>query len=166
MPSALEPRLRTAFLALAAGLLSATGTPSAALADAGHKHFAFGRPGKAKDVSRVVRLVAKDVKFDLRTLHFRVGETVKFIVVNKDDGDHELTIGDKAAQLAHRREMEKAAGRTLPITAFGAEHDAAEWPAYRDAGIERIVISMASDPSDTVLSLLDKLACHLTAVAD
>ena len=38
--------------------------------------------------------------------------------------------------------MEKAAGRTLPITAFGAEHDPAAWRAYRDAGIERIVLSI------------------------
>jgi alkanesulfonate monooxygenase SsuD/methylene tetrahydromethanopterin reductase-like flavin-dependent oxidoreductase (luciferase family) len=88
-----------------------------------------------------------------------------------------LTYGDGWVPHAHRptyrlldklpeyREMEKAAGRTLPITAFGPEHDPAAWPAYRDAGIERIVISIASEPSDTVLPLLDKLAAGLAAIA-
>lgn len=69
-------------------------------------------------------------------------------------------------KLPEYREMEKAAGRSLPITAFGAEHDPAAWPSYRDAGIERIVVSIASEPSDTVLPQLDKLAAGLTAVAD
>ena len=59
-----------------------------------------------------------------------------------------------------------AAGRTLPITAFGAEHDAAKWPAYRDAGIERIVISIDSEPADAVLPQLDTWAAHLQKVAD
>jgi probable F420-dependent oxidoreductase len=64
------------------------------------------------------------------------------------------------------RELEKAAGRTLPITAFGAEHDATRWPAYRDAGIERIVLSIDSEPADVVLPLLDTWAAQLQAVAD
>ena len=45
-------------------------------------------------------------------------------------------------KLPQYRAMEKAAGRTLPITAFGVEHAANAWPAYRDAGIERIVLSI------------------------
>lgn len=64
------------------------------------------------------------------------------------------------------RELEKAAGRTLPITAFGAEHDATKWPAYRDAGIERIVISIDSEPADVVLPRLDTWATQLQTVAD
>jgi hypothetical protein len=61
--------------------------------------------------------------------------------------------------------MEKAAGRTLPITAFGAEHEPAQWPAYRDAGIERIVISLDSAGADVTLPKLDALAKGLGAVA-
>ena len=61
--------------------------------------------------------------------------------------------------------MEKAAGRTLPITAFGAEHDpAAVGPAYRDAGIERIVLSINSETADKVLPQLDAWAAKLGAV--
>ena len=51
-------------------------------------------------------------------------------------------------KLPEYREMEKAAGRTLPITVFGVEHDPAAWPAYRDAGIERIVISIDSESAE------------------
>ena len=68
-------------------------------------------------------------------------------------------------KLPEFRAMEKAAGRTLPITAFGAEHDATKWAAYRDAGIERIVISIDSDKADVVLPKLDAWAKHLASVS-
>ena len=67
-------------------------------------------------------------------------------------------------KLPEYREMEKAAGRTLPITAFGAEHDPAAWPAYRDAGIERIVLSIDSATSDVILPKLDQWAAKLAQV--
>jgi probable F420-dependent oxidoreductase len=63
------------------------------------------------------------------------------------------------------REMEKAAGRSLPISAFGAEHDPAEWPAYQDAGIERVIISLDSEAADVVLAKLDTLAAGISNVA-
>jgi len=106
MPSTPHPRVLTAVTMLAAGFMTLAGA-TASMADAGHKHFSFGRPGKATQAKRVVRLIASDVKFDRKILNFRVGETVKFVVVNTGEGDHEMTIGDKATQLAHRREMEK-----------------------------------------------------------
>jgi hypothetical protein len=67
-------------------------------------------------------------------------------------------------KLAEFREMEKAAGRTLPITAWGVEHDPAAWPAYRDAGMERIVLSMDSEKADAVLPKLDRWAADLATV--
>ena len=67
-------------------------------------------------------------------------------------------------KLAEYREMEKAARRTLPITAFGAEHDPSAWGAYRDAGIDRIVLSINSEASDAVLPQLDRWAAKLAGV--
>ena len=67
--------------------------------------------------------------------------------------------------LAKFRDMEKASGRTVPITAFGAEHEPARWSAYRDAGIERIVLSIESAPADAILPQLDRWAPHLGDVA-
>jgi hypothetical protein len=60
--------------------------------------------------------------------------------------------------------MEKAAGRVLPITAFGAEHDPSAWGPYRDAGIDRIVLSINSEAADAVLPQLDQWAAKLAAV--
>ena len=68
-------------------------------------------------------------------------------------------------RLSEYREMEKAAGRTLPITAFGVEHDPEAWGAYRDAGIERIVLSMDSENADAALPKLDGWAAQLATVA-
>jgi len=64
------------------------------------------------------------------------------------------------------RAMEAEAGRSLPITAFGAEHDADEWVAYRDAGIERIVLSMDSESAPEVLPKLDAWAKRVDEVRD
>ena len=56
------------------------------------------------------------------------------------------------------REMEIAAGRSIPITAFGAEHDPDAWGPYTDAGVDRIVLSIDSEAADAVLPKLDAWA--------
>jgi probable F420-dependent oxidoreductase len=56
------------------------------------------------------------------------------------------------------REMEKAAGREIPITAYGVEHDPEAWSAYEDAGIERIVLSVPSKPTEVIVPMLDRWA--------
>ncbi|MEM7405921.1 MAG: LLM class F420-dependent oxidoreductase [Pseudomonadota bacterium] len=56
------------------------------------------------------------------------------------------------------RQMAEAAGKSLPITAFGAEHDAGAWEAYAAAGVERIVISVDSEPASILLPKLDRFA--------
>ena len=61
-------------------------------------------------------------------------------------------------RLAEYRALERTAGRTLPITAFAAEHDTAVWPAYRDAGIERIVLSVEPETAELILPKLDSWA--------
>jgi probable F420-dependent oxidoreductase len=63
------------------------------------------------------------------------------------------------------REMERAAGRVMPITAFAAEHDPARWPAYAEAGIERIVLSLESATSEAVLPQLDHWAEAIAKLA-
>jgi len=67
-------------------------------------------------------------------------------------------------RLAEFREMERVAGRTLPITAWGVEHDADRWGAYRDAGMERIVLSINSEAAQQVLPQLDRWAAKLPIV--
>jgi probable F420-dependent oxidoreductase len=67
-------------------------------------------------------------------------------------------------KLPEYRAMEKEAGRTLPITAFGVEHEPDRWPAYRDVEIERIVLSLESEAKDAILPQLDRLAAKIASV--
>ena len=55
-------------------------------------------------------------------------------------------------------EMKQEAGHSVPVTPFGAEHDPDAWPEYQEKGMERIVISMASESADEVLPKLDAMA--------
>ena len=64
-------------------------------------------------------------------------------------------------RLAEFREMERAASRSLPITAWGVEHDPQSWREYRDAGIERIVLSIESTSAEVILPQLDEWAERL-----
>ena len=64
-------------------------------------------------------------------------------------------------KLPEFRAMEKEAGRSIPITAFGVEHDPDSWSAYADAGVDRIVLSIDSESSDIVLPKLDVWAKRL-----
>jgi uncharacterized cupredoxin-like copper-binding protein len=84
-----------------------------------------GRPGDPSSVVRTVRLQASEIKFNVKQLSFKTGETVKFVLVNKGEQDHELTIGDTAFQLDHRKDMQEMA--TMPNGAMngmeGHHHD-------------------------------------------
>jgi probable F420-dependent oxidoreductase len=62
--------------------------------------------------------------------------------------------------------MEQEAGRSIPVTPFGAEHEPEAWPDYQAAGMERIVISLASEAADEVLPKLDAMAKGLARVSD
>jgi hypothetical protein len=64
----------------------------------------------------------------------------------------------KLEKLPEFRAMEKEAGRSIPITAFGVEHDPDSWSAYADAGADRIVLSIDSETADVVLPKLDEWA--------
>ena len=82
-----------------------------ALAHEGETHrpggWSFGRPGIAKDVTRTIRIEADEYSFDPAAISVRVGETIKFVVVNNGKLMHELTIGDAAEQEAHQQSMSK-----------------------------------------------------------
>lgn len=84
---------------------------STALASGGHapNENLAGRPGDPKNVTRTVRLVASEIKFDVDKLSFKTGDTIKFVIVNRGEQDHELTIGDRVFQLDHRKEKEEMA---------------------------------------------------------
>jgi len=93
---------------LAAAIMLSLGAGSA-YAHGGEAHgtaeAVFGHPGNAKDVTRTVKIEARDFEFAPTALTFAKGETIKFVVVNTSRHMHELTIGDAATQEEHRRSM-------------------------------------------------------------
>lgn len=66
-----------------------------------------GMPGDAKNVSRTVVIVAKDTEFNLKKIQVKDGETIRFIVKNKGELVHEMTIGTPEMQKQHQAEMMK-----------------------------------------------------------
>jgi uncharacterized cupredoxin-like copper-binding protein len=90
--------------------------------DHGTGETAFGHPGKAKDVSRTVKIAARDYEFNPAQLSFAKGETIKFVVVNGGRHMHELTIGDAATQEQHRDMMTK-------MSDMAHDHDDSEMPS-------------------------------------
>lgn len=74
----------------------------------GHdEEIAFGEPGMVSMASRTVTVTIKDTAYDLKELKVKDGETIRFIIVNKDEADHEFTLGTAAMQAADRAMMEK-----------------------------------------------------------
>ena len=65
----------------------------------------FGEPGDQSKADRTITVTMKDMAYTPKHLTIKNGETVHFVVVNKDDIEHELTLGDKAMQAADRKEM-------------------------------------------------------------
>lgn len=76
-----------------------------AQASPGGHGFAFGAPGEAAQVDRTIRVTARDTEFDVRNLHIHAGETIRFIVTNTGELDHDFTIGPADLQAKHRAEM-------------------------------------------------------------
>jgi len=73
----------------------------------GHEEFSFGGPGEASMVTRTITVTMEDNLFDLEEIAVKEGETVRFVLVNKDDADHEFTLGTPEMQVEHRAEMMK-----------------------------------------------------------
>jgi probable F420-dependent oxidoreductase len=74
---------------------------------------------------------------------------------------------DVLAHLPAFREMAKAAGRdpaTIPITTFGTPTEPDTLKRFRDAGVDRVVFSIASEDRDKTLATLDKLAAAMRQV--
>jgi uncharacterized cupredoxin-like copper-binding protein len=66
---------------------------------------AAGEPGRPADVSRTIRLEARDIAFDIPALTVRPGETIRFVVTNVGRIPHEFAIGTREEQAAHRKMM-------------------------------------------------------------
>jgi uncharacterized cupredoxin-like copper-binding protein len=88
---------------------------------------AFGMKGDPAHVSKTVTIEATEIKYDIEALQFKVGETIRFVLTNKGEQVHELTIGDAPYQeiarqmMAHMAEM----GMDLASPEHAAQHASA-----------------------------------------
>ena len=77
----------------------------------GGQEFAFGEPGKSSQVNRVISIAMLEMSFAPRSLDVKIGETIRFVVTNRSELNHDFTIGDVMTQAAHRKEMLEAMER-------------------------------------------------------
>lgn len=74
----------------------------------GHMEWAtFGAPGKASAATRTIAIGAGDMRYSLKGLEVKMGETIRFVVTNKGPSKHEFVIGSKAFHGQHIKEMEE-----------------------------------------------------------
>lgn len=66
-----------------------------------------GKPGKAADAKRTVRVEALDDAFSVKEIRVRAGETVRFVVANKSYEPHEFAIASPQEQEEHRAMMKQ-----------------------------------------------------------
>tara|TARA_R110000868_G_scaffold64845_4_gene194569 strand:- start:475 stop:963 length:489 start_codon:yes stop_codon:yes gene_type:complete len=106
----------TSAFILAAALIAAA--PAVANEGAEHHHTeaeaaAFGHPGDAKKVDRTITITATEIAFDVKDITVKAGETVRFVLVNKGEQPHELSIGSSDEMTEHRQMMVDMAGMDM-----------------------------------------------------
>jgi uncharacterized cupredoxin-like copper-binding protein len=114
---------------LSIAMISLASLPLAAAADGAHGHAdgkeagsahmhedaGFGKPGEAKRAGRTIRVEMRDtMRFSPEKITLKRGETVRFVVENKGQVQHEMVLGT-VKELAEHAEMM----RKFP----GMEHD-------------------------------------------
>lgn len=91
-------------LALGLGAVMGLGFISPAIAAGGHR-FEFGAPGKSAEADRSITITLADNYYDPEMITVRPGETIRFVLNNKGEFEHEFSINTAAANTAHRKEM-------------------------------------------------------------
>ncbi len=57
--------------------------------------------------TRTIEIIARDIEFSVSEIDVTQGETVRFIIRNEGELDHDFTIGDADTQATHRAEMQE-----------------------------------------------------------
>lgn len=119
-------------------------------------HAGFGKPGDPQKITRTITLEATEIAFDAKKIVVQKGETIRFLLVNKGEQPHELTIADADEQAAHRKmmaDMDMSAmahndgnsvsaepGETKQLiwtfTEAGAFEFACNYPGHAESGME------------------------------
>lgn len=101
-------------------LASALFATAPAIANEGAEHHhskaeaaAFGHPGEVKKVDRTIKIIATEIAFDVKDITVKAGETVRFVLINKGEQPHELSIGSADEMAEHRQMMVDMAGMDM-----------------------------------------------------
>ncbi len=93
------------FFSLAIALSAAvSGLAIPAHAAAGHS-YEFGAPGKPASATRSITVNLADNYYEPDAISVKQGETVRFVLKNNGELQHEFSIGTLAAHTEHRKEM-------------------------------------------------------------
>jgi len=75
--------------------------------NATEEEITFGAPGQADAVTRTITVTMQDLAYDLKNIKAKDGETIRFIIINKDDVGHEFTMGTAEMNASDREKMAK-----------------------------------------------------------
>lgn len=100
-------RLRTLTLALFLGAASAASFASGTHTG-GHEGSAIGKPGKAANVGRTIKIDMTDnMRFTSADIAVKQGETIRFVVQNSGKVKHEMVLGTAKELKEHYEVMKK-----------------------------------------------------------
>lgn len=97
-----------AFLGMTA-LATAAGTHAGGH---GEMMMAVGVPGKASEVTRTIEVIMKEtddggMAFEPKEINVKKNETIRFIVINKGELEHEFVLDNHEGVMEHKAQMEK-----------------------------------------------------------
>ena len=98
-----------------AALLAMTGLAFAAGSHSGghdDSKMAVGKPGKMSEVNRMIEVIMKEsddgeMVFEPKVLDVKQGETIRFVVMNKGELEHEFVLDNHEGVMEHKALMER-----------------------------------------------------------
>lgn len=102
--------LLTSILAISAGGAYAAGSHAGGHGDA--EMMKVGMPGEASKVDRTIEVTMKetddgDMIFEPNMLDIKKGETIKFVIKNAGELEHEFVLDDHESNMKHKEAMAK-----------------------------------------------------------
>lgn len=82
----------------------------AALQAAGEHEKSYGHAGTPDEVDRTIQVQAQGMRFSHERIPVKPGQTVRFVVTNTGETQHEFTVGPPSVQKSHRAEMREMMG--------------------------------------------------------
>jgi len=74
---------------------------------------AIGQPGKAGAATRTIAVTASGMRYSLKTIEIKRGETIRFVVTNRAPVKHEFVLGTRAFHAQHLKEMAAMPGMDM-----------------------------------------------------